>query len=81
MAGASTDCPRCTHDTIDELYTSPVPGAWEVLQCTQCLYTWRTSEPARRIQRDAYPEEFTMTIEDIVNAPEVPPVPPLRTES
>jgi vanillate/4-hydroxybenzoate decarboxylase subunit D len=81
MAGASTVCPRCTHETISELYTSPVSGVWEVLQCAQCLYTWRTSEPDRRIERDAYPEEFTMTIEDIVNAPEVPPIPPLRTES
>jgi vanillate/4-hydroxybenzoate decarboxylase subunit D len=51
-----------------------------VLQCAQCLYTWRTSEPARRTQRDAYPDHFTMTIEDIANAPEVPRIPPLRTQ-
>jgi vanillate/4-hydroxybenzoate decarboxylase subunit D len=80
MSGASTLCPRCMHDSIDQLYTSPVPGIWHVLQCTRCLYTWRTSEPARRTERDAYPEEFTMTIDDIVNAPEVPPIPPLRTK-
>jgi vanillate/4-hydroxybenzoate decarboxylase subunit D len=73
-------CPRCAYDTIDKLYTSPVPGVWEVLQCAQCLYTWRTSEPARRTQRDAYPDHFTMTIEDIANAPEVPSIPPLRTQ-
>ncbi|MFJ4930005.1 non-oxidative hydroxyarylic acid decarboxylases subunit D [Streptomyces sp. NPDC088736] len=70
-------CPRCAHETIDQLFASPVPGIWVVLQCRQCLYCWRTSEPARRTRRDAYPESFRMTVEDIANAVEVPPVPPL----
>ena len=70
-------CPRCAHTTIEKLYTSPVPGVWDVLQCQQCLYCWRTSEPARRTQRDAYPESFKMTADDIANAPEVPAIPPL----
>lgn len=77
---ADTDiCPRCAHDTIDRITTSPVPGVWDVLQCRQCLYMWRTSEPARRTRRDAYPDGFRMTAEDIAAAPEVPTVPPLRT--
>lgn len=74
-------CPRCAHGTIEELFTSPVPGVWEVLQCGQCLYLWRTSEPARRTRRDAYPDSFKMTAEDIRNAPEVPAIPPLRPAS
>jgi hypothetical protein len=72
-------CPRCAYQTVEQVFTSPVPGVWDVLQCGQCLYTWRTSEPARRTRRDAYPEQFRMTVEDIHNAPEVPTVPPLRT--
>ncbi|GAA4081855.1 non-oxidative hydroxyarylic acid decarboxylases subunit D [Actinomadura miaoliensis] len=79
MAAETTICPRCGHQTIEQLYTSPVPGAWDVLQCALCFYTWRTSEPDRRTRRDAYPDGFKMTIEDIENAPEVPTVPPLRT--
>lgn len=71
-------CPRCAHETIEHLTTSPVPGVWEVFQCARCLYTWRTSEPARRTQRDAYPVEFRMTQADIDNAPEVPVIPPLE---
>lgn len=71
-------CPRCAHETIDTLHSSPVPGVWDVLQCRQCLYCWRTSEPARRTRRDAYPDNFKMTLEDIRDAPEVPAVPPLR---
>ncbi|WP_443077845.1 non-oxidative hydroxyarylic acid decarboxylases subunit D [Streptomyces sp. NBC_01450] len=58
---------------------SPVPGAWDVLQCGRCLYMWRTTEPARRTRRDAYPQEFRMTPADIDNAPEVPAIPPLET--
>ncbi len=74
----TTSCARCAYETVETLFTSPVPGVWDVLQCQQCLYTWRTSEPARRTRRDAYPELFKMTAEEIKNAPEVPTVPPLR---
>jgi hypothetical protein len=74
-------CPRCAHGTIERLFSSPVPGIWEVLQCSRCLYLWRTSEPPRRTRRDTYPDSFKMTAEDIANAPEVPAIPPLRTVS
>ncbi|MFI9387438.1 non-oxidative hydroxyarylic acid decarboxylases subunit D [Kutzneria sp. NPDC052558] len=71
-------CPRCAHDVIESLHTSPVPGAWEVLLCQRCQYSWRTSEPARRTERDAFPESFRMTPEDIAAAPEIPSIPVLR---
>lgn len=74
----TTTCPRCAYQTVERLFSSPVPGVWDVLQCGRCLYTWRTTEPARRTDRDAYPEEFRMTQADIDAAPEVPTVPPLR---
>ncbi|MFH8350295.1 non-oxidative hydroxyarylic acid decarboxylases subunit D [Streptomyces sp. NPDC018045] len=74
----NTVCPRCAHPAITRLFTSPVPGVWDVLQCEQCLYCWRTSEPARRTSRAAYPDGFKLTAEDIRDAPEVPAVPPLR---
>lgn len=70
-------CPRCTWETINRLACSPVAGVWEVLQCGRCLYTWRTTEPERRTSRDAFPEKFRLTQDDIDNAPEVPSVPPL----
>lgn len=73
-------CPRCAEERVDKLASSPVPDVWDVLQCQFCLYTWRTTEPARRTRRDAYPEEFKMTQADIDNAPEVPAIPPLRTQ-
>ncbi|GGQ58080.1 non-oxidative hydroxyarylic acid decarboxylases subunit D [Streptomyces flaveolus] len=72
-------CARCAHESIRTLYSSPVPGVWDVLRCDRCLYTWRTSEPPRRTRRDAYPEAFRLTPADIENATEVPAVPPLRT--
>lgn len=74
---ATTICPRCAYSDIDKIHSSQILGAWDVLQCQQCLYCWRTSEPARRTQRDAYPDSFKMTAEDIANAPEVPAIPPL----
>lgn len=78
MPDVTTVCPRCAHDTIEHVHASPVPGVWDVVQCTRCLYMWRTSEPARRTRRDAYPESFRMTADDIAAATEVPSVPPLR---
>jgi vanillate/4-hydroxybenzoate decarboxylase subunit D len=72
-------CPRCAHEAIDLLCTSPVAGAWEVLQCRRCLYGWRTSEPARRIDPGAYPDSFRMTPEEILSAPEIPSIPALRS--
>lgn len=71
-------CPRCTYDTINLLFASPVAGVWEVVQCARCLYCWRTNEPKRRTERDVYPANFRMTVDDIANAPEVPSIPPLR---
>ncbi|MDT0456416.1 non-oxidative hydroxyarylic acid decarboxylases subunit D [Streptomyces sp. DSM 41527] len=77
MTDAATCCPRCAHTVIEHLFTSPVPGVWDVLQCGRCLYCWRTGEPDRRTRRDAYPDSFKLTADDIDNAPEVPAVPPL----
>jgi len=70
-------CPRCEHDHIEIMAHSPVEGVWTVNQCQLCLYTWRSSEPARRAEREHYPEEFRMTQKDIDEAPEVPSIPPL----
>ncbi|MER6980365.1 non-oxidative hydroxyarylic acid decarboxylases subunit D [Streptomyces carpinensis] len=81
MHEPTTVCPRCAHDTLEHVHASPVPGIWDVLQCVRCLYMWRTSEPARRSRRDAYPESFRMTGDDIEAAGEVPVVPPLRAAS
>jgi hypothetical protein len=75
----AAQCPRCAFDIIELLATSPVAGVWEVLQCQRCLYSWRTSEPARRVERDAYPASFRLTPEDIDTAPEIPSVPALRS--
>jgi hypothetical protein len=60
------------------LFASPVAGAWEVVQCQRCLYCWRTSEPARNSERDAYPAAFRMTTDDIAGASEVPSIAALR---
>jgi hypothetical protein len=38
-------------------------------------------EPDRRTKREAYPEQFNMTLEDIKNAPEVPTIPPLVSQN
>lgn len=71
------NCPRCAAAGIEHLATSPVPGVWDVLQCRNCRYTWRTTEPSGRTSRGAYPEAFRMTQDDIDGALPFPAVPPL----
>lgn len=70
-------CPRCADEHIETMAHSPVANVWTVFQCQRCFYTWRDTEPARRTQREHYPEAFRMTQQDIDNAPEVPTIPPL----
>ncbi|MEV6568585.1 non-oxidative hydroxyarylic acid decarboxylases subunit D [Streptomyces kronopolitis] len=77
-SNSSWICPRCACDAIATVATSPVPGVWDVLRCERCCYLWRSTEPARRTRREAYPVEFRMSGADLDNAPEVPAVPPLE---
>ena len=70
-------CPRCTF-AAELLASSPVPDAWDILQCTECLYTWRTTEPERRTTRGAYPEAFRLTRNQIDSVPAMPAVPVTR---
>ncbi|MEU9291237.1 non-oxidative hydroxyarylic acid decarboxylases subunit D [Streptomyces sp. NPDC048275] len=56
--------------------TTP-PGLGYVAQVSTRTWMWRTTEPARRSTRDAYPAAFRMTQADIDHAIEVPAVPPL----
>ncbi|MFJ8822571.1 non-oxidative hydroxyarylic acid decarboxylases subunit D [Streptomyces sp. NPDC102467] len=81
MQNLPVECPRCAFEAISPLATSPVRGVWDVLQCDRCLYTWRTTEPARRTRRDAYPDIFKLTQADIDRAIEVPAIPPLRADA
>jgi hypothetical protein len=71
-------CPRCDSPLVEVMATSPMPGVWELLHCERCLYAWRTTEPARRTTRAAYPERFRLTQEAIDAAIEMPSIPPLR---
>lgn len=39
-------CVRCLRDTARKVADAPDgSGAWEVYACTDCNYTWRSSEP------------------------------------
>ncbi|MBQ4771392.1 hypothetical protein F9U44_07785 [Pectobacterium versatile] len=73
-------CPRCADERIVVMVTSPEQGVWTVYQCQCCLYTWRDTEPQRRISREHYPEVFRMTQKDIESAYAFPGIPPLLTK-
>lgn len=72
-------CPRCTHADVRHLASSPEPGVWEVFGCVGCNYTWRSTEPANRTTRSAYPEKYRLTAEDVAAARPYPGIPPLSS--
>lgn len=72
-------CPRCRSGTIAHLASSPAPGVWAVFQCTTCLYTWRSSEPAENTDPDKYPAAFRLDPKSLTNLATIPAITPKRS--
>lgn len=65
-------CPRCGSENIKTIAKSPVEGCWEVYECDECYYSWRSTE-------DPHVDDvFKLTPEKIANLQVIPPVPPLE---
>jgi vanillate/4-hydroxybenzoate decarboxylase subunit D len=71
-------CPRCRSETVAHLASSPVAGTWTVFQCTTCLYTWRSSEPAENTDPEQYPKAFRLDPKSLTNLATIPVVAPRR---
>ncbi len=65
-------CPRCDHEEISTIATSPVEGVWEMYQCDTCYYSWRSTENPR------VSDVFKLDDEKIANLQVIPPLPPLE---
>lgn len=77
MANDFTVCPRCNSEKIEEVFRSPVPGAWVVYR-GPCGYMFRSTEPDTMTDPDKYDPTFKVKLEDLPNAPMMPAIPPLR---
>jgi vanillate/4-hydroxybenzoate decarboxylase subunit D len=64
-------CPRCDGNKIEVIATSPVGNVWEVYECMDCFYSWRSTETPN------VHEKFKLTKEQINHLPMIPPIPPL----
>lgn len=71
-------CPRCEFEEITRIYQRSQEPSWDIQQCQQCFYMWRSTEPARNSDPKHYPTEFKMTLEEVLSSPEVPAIPRLR---
>ena len=40
-------CPRCAHDTLDTVTTSPVPGVWDGQSDSEQVLWWLWNQPGR----------------------------------
>lgn len=66
------NCPRCEHDEIKTIATSPVGKVWEVYCCQKCFYSWRSTENITILNK------FKLDDEKIANMGVIPPIPPLK---
>lgn len=64
-------CPRCDSEKIEVIATSAVGNVWEVYECMDCFYSWRSTETPK-----IHPK-FRLTKEQIKNLQTIPPIPPL----
>ena len=64
-------CPRCNHDDIKTIATSPVGDVWEIYCCQKCWYSWRSTENIH-IQ-----DKFKLDDKKISDMQIIPPIPPL----
>lgn len=65
-------CPRCGGELISTIATSPVGDVWEVYECDDCFYSWRSTETPH------VDDVFKLTKEKIANLQVIPAVPPLE---
>jgi hypothetical protein len=56
-----------------------VAGVWTVFQCTTCLYTWRSSEPAENTDPETYPKAFRLDPKSLADLATIPLVTPRRS--
>lgn len=64
-------CPRCDHEHIEIIATSPVGNVWQVYECMDCFYSWRSTETPN------VHKKFKLTKEQIAGLQVIPPIPPL----
>lgn len=65
-------CPRCDFEQISTIAKSPIEGVWEVYQCDQCFFSWRSIEDVK------VSPVFRLTKEKIDGLQIIPPIPPLE---
>lgn len=79
QSATPSTCPRCRSATVAHLASSPVAGVWTVSQCTTCLYTWRSSEPAENTDPEKYPAAFRLDPASLTKLATIPAVTPKRS--
>lgn len=75
---AAPACPRCASGATTIVARSPGAGAWHMLLCPVCYYSWRNTEPDYATTRAAMAPLFLIDPAKIAMGKVMPEVPPLR---
>jgi hypothetical protein len=67
-------CPRCESSSTKIRFESPVVGVWTLYGCEDCLFTWRSTEPATITDPTLYPARFKVRLEKLKDIPVMPAI-------
>ena len=71
-------CPRCLMDSASVISKSPVPGVWEMYNCSVCGYSWRSTDVLQNRSPEHFPEEFRWDSSQFDKLASYPPVSPKK---
>ena len=73
-------CVRCLRDGASVVAKAPDgSGAWEIIYCTACNFSWRTSDEDQYINPTKRDKSFQLEGSALEKVQILIPVPPLRT--
>ncbi len=72
-------CVRCLRDSAGVVAKAPDgSGAWEMIYCTTCNFSWRTSDEDAFINPETRDKTFQLEGQALAQVQILIPVPPLR---
>lgn len=72
------DCPRCDGARAVKFFEAPKNGVWELYQCPDCSFVWRSTEEEAVRNKDLYNRDFKLNKNDMEKMIDKPAIPPLR---
>jgi late competence protein required for DNA uptake (superfamily II DNA/RNA helicase) len=75
-------CVRCSNESANVVAQAPDgSGAWEIIYCSKCNFSWRTSEEDQSIVPAKRDKMFQLEGSALDHLQVLVPIPPLRSKA